>query len=104
MLLTRERAVERKLKETVLALRVEQALPKERIFEIYFNEIYLGQRAYGFAAAAQAYFVGPASLSFQSRPAEPGLRTGSMVRARPGQCHPAVNPSYRPSLVPGSRR
>ena len=59
MLLTRERTVERKLKEIVLALRVEQALPKDRILEIYLNEIYLGQRAYGFAAAAQAYFGKP---------------------------------------------
>ncbi|MGL6111605.1 MAG: transglycosylase domain-containing protein, partial [Rubrivivax sp.] len=59
MLLTRERTVERKVKEIVLALRVEQALPKDRILEIYLNEIYLGQRAYGFAAAAQAYFGKP---------------------------------------------
>jgi penicillin-binding protein 1A len=59
MLLTRERTAERKLKEIVLALRVEQALPKDRILEIYLNEIYLGQRAYGFAAAAQAYFGKP---------------------------------------------
>jgi len=59
MLLTRERTVERKAKEIVLALRVEHALPKDRILEIYLNEIYLGQRAYGFAAAAQAYFGKP---------------------------------------------
>jgi penicillin-binding protein 1A len=59
MLLTRERTAERKLKEMVLALRVEQALSKDRILEIYLNEIYLGQRAYGFAAAAQAYFGKP---------------------------------------------
>ena len=59
MLLTRERTVERKAKEIVLALRVEQALPKDRILEIYLNEIYLGQRAYGFAAAAQTYFGKP---------------------------------------------
>ncbi|MBL8369796.1 MAG: PBP1A family penicillin-binding protein [Burkholderiaceae bacterium] len=56
MLLTREFSVERKTKEIVLALRVEQALSKDRILEIYLNEIFLGQRAYGMAAAAQTYF------------------------------------------------
>ena len=59
MLLTRERTVERKFKEIVLALRIERALPKDRILEIYLNEIFLGQRAYGFAAAAQTYFGKP---------------------------------------------
>ena len=56
MLLTREVTVERKTKEILLAFKVEDALSKERILEIYFNEIYLGQRAYGFAAAARTYF------------------------------------------------
>ncbi|HMN93239.1 MAG TPA: PBP1A family penicillin-binding protein [Hydrogenophaga sp.] len=59
MLLTHEFSVERKAKEIVLALRVEDALPKERILEIYLNEIYLGQRAYGFAAASRIYFGKP---------------------------------------------
>ncbi|MDR7149266.1 penicillin-binding protein 1A [Hydrogenophaga palleronii] len=56
MLLTRELSAERKAKEILLALRLEQAISKDRILEIYLNEIFLGQRAYGFAAAAQAYF------------------------------------------------
>jgi len=59
MLLTHEFSVERKAKEIVLALKVEDALPKERILEIYLNEIYLGQRAYGFASAARTYFGKP---------------------------------------------
>jgi penicillin-binding protein 1A len=59
MLLTREFTAERKAKEIMLALKVEEALPKDRILEIYMNEIFLGQRAYGFAAAAQAYFGKP---------------------------------------------
>ncbi len=59
MLLTHEFSVERKAKEIVLALRVEDALPKDRILEIYLNEIYLGQRAYGFAAASRTYFGKP---------------------------------------------
>ena len=46
----------RKVREAILALRLEQALSKDRILEIYLNEIFLGQSAYGVAAAAQAYF------------------------------------------------
>lgn len=59
MLLTREFTVERKAKEIWLALKVEEALPKDRILEIYLNEIFLGQRAYGFSSAAQTYFGKP---------------------------------------------
>lgn len=56
MLLTREFSVERKAKEIMLAFQVEEALSKDRILEIYLNEIFLGQRAYGFSAAARTYF------------------------------------------------
>ncbi|HSI56615.1 MAG TPA: PBP1A family penicillin-binding protein [Ideonella sp.] len=59
VLLSQERTVERKAKEIMLSLRVEEALSKDRILEIYMNEIFLGQRAYGFAAAAQTYFGKP---------------------------------------------
>lgn len=59
MLLTRELSLERKTKEILLAFEVEKALSKDRILEIYMNEIFLGQRAYGFAAAAQTYFGKP---------------------------------------------
>jgi len=59
MLLSHERTLTRKAKEIVLAMRIEEALPKDRILEIYMNEIFLGQRAYGFAAAAQTYFGKP---------------------------------------------
>jgi penicillin-binding protein 1A len=59
MLLTQRFTPERKAKEILLALKVEQALSKDRILEIYLNEIFLGQRAYGFAAAAQTYFGKP---------------------------------------------
>jgi len=47
---------ERKLKEALLALEIERRLPKDRILELYMNQIFLGQRAYGFAAAADTYF------------------------------------------------
>ena len=46
----------RKAREAILAIRIEEALPKERILELYLNEIFLGYQAYGVAAAAQAYF------------------------------------------------
>ncbi|MFN3447238.1 MAG: penicillin-binding protein 1A [Roseococcus sp.] len=56
MLVGSDRTVLRKAREALLALRIEQALPKSRILEIYLNEIFLGAQAYGVAAAAQAYF------------------------------------------------
>ncbi|MBM3539256.1 MAG: penicillin-binding protein 1A [Alphaproteobacteria bacterium] len=55
-LLTNEVTLERKAKEAILALRIERALPKDRILELYLNEIYLGVGAYGVAAAALNYF------------------------------------------------
>jgi penicillin-binding protein 1A len=55
-LLTRERTVSRKFKEALLSLRIESALSKDQVLELYMNEIYLGSRAYGFEAAAQIYF------------------------------------------------
>ena len=51
-----ERTMSRKIKEAILAIRVEQTLPKERILELYLNEIYFGLQSYGVAAAAQTYF------------------------------------------------
>ncbi len=51
-----EVSLARKAREAILAMRVEETLSKERILELYLNEIYLGQQAYGVAAAAQAYF------------------------------------------------
>src|SRR6201993_3690459 len=56
MLLTNEISIERKVKEVLLATRIEAALPKDRILELYLNEIYLGRGAYGVAAAAITYF------------------------------------------------
>ncbi|PRY26519.1 penicillin-binding protein 1A [Aliiruegeria haliotis] len=55
-LLSSDRSIERKMKEILLAARVEQALDKEKILELYLNEIFLGQNSYGVAAAAQTYF------------------------------------------------
>ncbi|MGH6865019.1 MAG: penicillin-binding protein 1A, partial [Methyloceanibacter sp.] len=55
-LLTNDVNVERKLKEAILAIRIERAFTKEQILELYVNEIYLGVGAYGVAAAAQTYW------------------------------------------------
>ncbi len=59
MLLSSELSISRKIKEILLAMRIDEALPKERILELYLNEIYLGSGAYGVAAAAQTYFNKP---------------------------------------------
>jgi penicillin-binding protein 1A len=56
MLVGADRTLLRKAREAMLAFRLEQLMPKERILEIYLNEIFLGAQAYGVAAAAQAYF------------------------------------------------
>ncbi len=55
-LLNSEVSLTRKIKEAILALRIEQAFSKDRILELYLNEIYLGLRSYGVAAAALNYF------------------------------------------------
>ena len=55
-LLTNEVSLDRKVKEAILAFRIERALSKDRILELYLNEIYLGQGSYGVAAAALNYF------------------------------------------------
>jgi len=60
-LLSADVTVERKVKEAILAFRIERALPKERILELYLNEIYLGFGSYGVAAAALNYFNKPLS-------------------------------------------
>lgn len=54
--LTSERSYIRKIYEIALSYKIEFSLPKDRILEIYANQIFLGQRAYGFSAAAQVYF------------------------------------------------
>ncbi|MBR2575572.1 MAG: PBP1A family penicillin-binding protein [Loktanella sp.] len=58
-LLDGSRSVERKIKEIILAVRIEQAMSKERILELYLNEIFLGQNSFGVTAAALTYFNKP---------------------------------------------
>ena len=59
MLLDNQMSLSRKAKEAILAIRIEQSLSKDRILELYLNEIYLGLGSYGVAAAAQTYFNKP---------------------------------------------
>ena len=58
-LLTNEVSIKRKIKEAILAFRIERAYTKERILELYLNQIYLGQGTYGIAAASLEYFDKP---------------------------------------------
>ena len=55
-LLSSDRSAERKIKELILSMRVEQTLSKDQILELYLNEIFLGQNSFGVTAAAQTYF------------------------------------------------
>lgn len=59
--LTSERTISRKIKEAILALRLERAFPKEHILTLYLNQIFLGARAYGVGSAALMYFNKPVS-------------------------------------------
>jgi penicillin-binding protein 1A len=57
--LTKEKIFSRKLTEVMLAYKMERALSKDQILELYMNQVYLGQRAYGFSSAARIYFGKP---------------------------------------------
>ena len=56
ILLTNEKSLERKIKEAILAVRVTSVMSKDKILEVYLNEIFLGNRSYGVVAAANNYF------------------------------------------------
>lgn len=86
--LSREKTLSRKFNEMLLSFKIEHNLSKDQILELYINHIYLGQRAYGFGAAAQAYFAKPlAQLSL----AEMAMLAG--LPKAPGAYNPVVNPS-----------
>ncbi|MEK9720759.1 MAG: transglycosylase domain-containing protein, partial [Quisquiliibacterium sp.] len=85
--LSSEKTYTRKIYEVLLALRIEQSLTKKQILEIYINQIFLGKRAYGFAAAAQLYFGKPlAELSVAQAAMLAGLPKA------PSLYNPLVNP------------
>jgi penicillin-binding protein 1A len=85
-LLDGSRSVERKIKELILASRLERTLSKDKILELYLNEIFLGQNSYGVAAAAQTYFN---KTLDQLTPAE-AATLASLPKA-PSDFHPVRN-------------
>lgn len=84
-LLSSDRTGERKIKELILASRLEETLSKDKILELYMNEIFLGQNSYGVAAAAQTYFNKPLT---ELAPHEAAM-LAAMPQA-PGRYHPVT--------------
>ena len=86
--LSKEKTLTRKFNEMLLAFKIESSLSKQQIIELYINQIYLGQRAYGFAAAAQIYYGRPlAELSVAQQAMLAGLPKA------PSRFNPIANPS-----------
>ncbi|WP_229728863.1 penicillin-binding protein 1A [Oxalicibacterium flavum] len=86
-LLTRKKTYSRKLQEVLLAMRIERNLSKDQILELYMNQIYLGQRAYGFGSAARIYYGKPIG---QLTIAESAMLAG--LPKAPASANPVVNP------------
>ena len=85
--LSTEKTFTRKIYEILLALKIESLLKKDQILEIYMNQIYLGQRAYGFAAASEIYFGKPLK---DISVAEAAMLAG--LPKAPSAYNPIVNP------------
>lgn len=85
--LSSEKTLSRKFSEVLLAFKIERNLAKDKIFELYINQIFLGQRAYGFAAAAQVYFGKQLN---QLTLAETAMLAG--LPKAPSRFNPVVNP------------
>lgn len=85
--LSQEKTIRRKLTEIVLAYRIEAALSKDQILELYMNQIYLGQRTHGFSSAARTYFNKPLK---DVTLAEAAMLAG--IPQNPSRRNPAVNP------------
>ena len=85
--LSNEKTLTRKFSEVVMTLKIERGLSKDQILELYLNQIYLGQRAYGFAAASQLYFGKPIA---QITVAEAAMLAG--LPKAPSRYNPVVNP------------
>jgi penicillin-binding protein 1A len=86
-LLTRTKTYTRKLQEILLAYKIEERLSKDQILELYMNQIYLGERAYGFGTAARVYFGKPIkNLTIAQAAMLAGLPKA------PATANPVVNP------------
>ena len=84
--LSQEKTITRKIKEILLTFRIEAALNKDQILELYMNQIYLGQRTHGFSSAAKTYFGKPLN---QVTLAEAAMLAG--IPQNPVRHNPAVN-------------
>ncbi len=87
--LSKEKTYTRKFNEVLLTFKIEHSLSKDEILQLYINQIYLGQRAYGFAAASQIYFGKPLS---QVTVAEAAMLAG--LPTAPSLYNPVVNPQF----------
>lgn len=86
--LSKEKTLTRKFNEMLLAFKIEASLSKQQILELYINQIYLGQRAYGFASAAQIYYGKPLG---QLSIAEHAMLAG--LPKAPSRFNPVSNPA-----------
>jgi hypothetical protein len=116
--LSREKTVQRKLTEMLLAYKLEQHYGKDKLLELYMNQIYLGERSYGFSAASNIYFDKPWPRSASpKRPCWPVCRrrrrptTPSPIRSAPPcasitSCSACANwaTSRRPNTMPPWRK
>jgi penicillin-binding protein 1A len=93
--LTREKVFSRKLTEVMLAYKIERALSKDQILELYMNQVYLGQRAYGFSSAARIYFGKPLK--------DLSLAQAAMLAGLP-QAPSTVNPVANPKRAQARQR
>ncbi len=85
-LLTNDKTLERKIKEAILSLKITRAIPKNKVLELYLNQIFLGARAYGVAAGALNYF----NKSLDDLEIEEVALLAALPKA-PGHLNPKVN-------------
>ncbi|MGW8284823.1 MAG: penicillin-binding protein 1A [Candidatus Deferrimicrobiaceae bacterium] len=95
LFLTREKSISRKLKELILAYRMERKMSKEEILYLYLNQIYLGEGAYGVEAASRSYFGKGVS--------ELGLAEGALLAGLP-KAPTRYSPRIHPDLAKGRQR
>ena len=93
--LTKEKVFSRKLTEVMLAYKIERALSKDQILELYMNQVYLGQRAYGFSSAARIYFGKPLK--------ELSIAQAAMLAGLP-QAPSSINPVANPKRAQARQR
>lgn len=93
--LTKEKLFSRKLTEVMLAYKIERTLSKDQILELYMNQVYLGQRAYGFSSAARIYFGKPLK--------DLTIGQAAMLAGLP-QAPSAVNPVVNPQRAQARQR